>query len=64
MESIVIDCDTCVARDTPTCADCVVTFVCSREPHEALVVDFAEWRALQMLGEAGLVPTLRHRATS
>jgi hypothetical protein len=62
MEPIVIDCATCVARDTAACADCVVTFVCSREPDQALVIDMPELRALRLLGEAGLVPELRYRA--
>jgi hypothetical protein len=59
---MVIDCDTCAMRDTDTCADCVVSFVVTDEPG-ALVVDLAELRAIQVLGEAGLVPRLRHRAT-
>jgi hypothetical protein len=57
---LIIDCDTCVARDTAACDDCVVTFLCSREPGEAVVIDVAEARALRMLGDAGLVPHLRH----
>ena len=32
-------------------------------PSEALVVDLAELRAIRLLGDAGLVPRLRHRAT-
>jgi hypothetical protein len=56
-----IDCDDCVMQDTPVCNDCIVTFICSREPDEAIVVDVAEVRALKMLGEAGLAPRLRHR---
>ena len=50
-------------HDTDTCADCVVSFVISNDPGEALVVDLAEMRAIRLLGEAGLVPRLRHRAT-
>jgi hypothetical protein len=50
-------------RDTDTCADCVVSFVISADPSEVLVVDLAELRAIRLLGEAGLVPRLRHRAT-
>jgi hypothetical protein len=50
-------------HDTDTCADCVVSFVISADPSETLVVDVAEMRALRLLGEAGLVPRLRHRAT-
>ncbi len=60
-EDIVIDCDSCIRRDTPTCNDCVVTFLCSREPDEAVVIDVTEARALRLLGDAGLVPHLRHR---
>ena len=60
---MVIDCETCAMRDTDTCADCVVSFVISADPSEALVVDLGEMRALRLLGDAGLVPRLRHRAT-
>jgi hypothetical protein len=60
---MVIDCETCAMHDTDTCADCVVSFVISADPSEALVVDLGEMRALRLLGEAGLVPRLRHRAT-
>lgn len=60
--SVTIDCDACVARHTEACADCVVTYICSRQPGEAVVIDVAELRSLQMLHDAGLVPRLRHRA--
>ena len=60
---MIIDCDTCAMQDTDTCADCVVSFVVAADPSEALVVDLAELRAIRLLGEAGLVPRLRHRAT-
>jgi hypothetical protein len=60
---MVIDCDTCAMQGTDTCADCVVSFVISDDPGESLVVDLAEMRAIRLLGEAGLVPRLRHRAT-
>ena len=59
--SITIDCATCTMQHTPVCDDCVVTFVCSREPDEAVVIDLDELRAVRMLGDAGLVPPLRHR---
>lgn len=61
-QGLTIDCGRCQLRDTAACADCVVTFICSREPEEAVVVDVAEVRALRLLGGAGLVPELRHRA--
>jgi hypothetical protein len=58
---LTIDCDECSLQDTQACDDCVVTFLCGREPHEAVVIDVAEARAVRLLGQAGLVPTLRHR---
>ncbi len=57
-----ITCDDCVMQDTPACEDCVVTFICGREPGEAVVFDVAEARAVRLLGEVGLVPPLRRRA--
>jgi hypothetical protein len=63
MDALVIDCNTCVARDTDACSDCVVTFVCSRDAGDALVIDATERRALRLLAEAGLVPVLRHRTS-
>ncbi len=56
-----IDCDDCIMQHTSACADCVVTFICSREPGEAVLVDVDELRALRQLSRAGLVPELRHR---
>jgi hypothetical protein len=47
-------------RDTPTCADCVVTFLCDREPTEAVLLDLTERQALRRLAQAGLAPRLRH----
>jgi len=60
-DPFVIECETCVARETAACEDCVVTFLCSREPDEAVVIDVDEVRALRLLHEAGMVPKLRHR---
>jgi hypothetical protein len=74
--STLIDCGTCVMRETDACADCVVTFLFQEasEEHEndesahigaesmAVVFDISEIRAMRALAEAGLVPTLRHRA--
>ena len=59
--SFTIDCDTCVMQHSDACGDCVVTFICSREPGDAVVVDLNEYRALELLAESGLVPELRHR---
>jgi hypothetical protein len=58
---LVIDCDQCVMQHTEACDDCVVTFICSREPGDAVVVDVDEFRALRLLSYSGLVPELRHR---
>ena len=55
-----IDCDECLMQGTSTCDDCIVTFICSREPDDALIVDVAEERALRLLSNGGLVPELRH----
>jgi hypothetical protein len=55
-----IDCDECLMQGTSTCDDCIVTYICSREPDDALVIDVAEERALRLLSGAGLVPELRH----
>ncbi len=60
VENLVIDCDTCVVQDEEICKECVVTFICNREPGEALVIDLAEERALRLLNKNGLVPPLRH----
>lgn len=59
-----ISCDECVMQHSEACADCVVTFLCGREPHEAVVIDVDEERALRLLAGAGLAPGLRHRPRS
>jgi hypothetical protein len=47
---------------TECCEECVVSFLCDREPDDAVIVDAAQERALRLLGAVGLVPPLRHRA--
>jgi len=59
---LVISCDECIAKDTNACGDCIVTFVCGRDPDDAVVIDAAEARAVRLLAEGGLIPRLRHRA--
>ena len=59
-DSITIDCDTCIMKDTDACSDCVVTYLCEREPETAVVIDLADFRAMKALADAGLVPELRH----
>jgi hypothetical protein len=58
--SFSISCDECAMQNTDHCADCIVTFVCSRDPEDALVIDADEARAFRLLIGAGLVPELRH----
>ncbi len=58
---LVIDCGDCAMQHTDACSDCMVTYICSREPDDALVIDAAEVRALRLLSDSGLVPELRHR---
>ncbi|HUP85252.1 MAG TPA: hypothetical protein VM143_06255 [Acidimicrobiales bacterium] len=59
-KALTIDCDGCSMRDTSACDDCVVTFICNRQPDEAVIIDVAEERAMRMLIKSGLVPGLRH----
>ena len=59
-ESFLIDCAVCPVQGTDACDDCVVTYVCNRDPGDALVVDLSDLRALRLLSEGGLVPRLRH----
>jgi len=59
--AIQIDCATCVMHRTDACDDCLVTFICDREPDVAVVVTIDELRSLRMLSDAGLVPGLRHQ---
>lgn len=59
--SLTISCDECVMEGTTACADCVVTFLCEREPGDAVIIDVAEIRALRLLEQGGLAPALRHR---
>ena len=57
---LTVSCDDCTMQGTDACDDCVVTFICSREPDDALIIDVAEERAMRMLARSGLVPGLRH----
>jgi hypothetical protein len=55
-----IDCGDCRHQQTSVCDDCVVSFIVDRRPDDAVVVDAHEARAVRLLGEAGLVPGVRH----
>ncbi len=59
-DGLTIDCDDCCMQATSACNDCVVTFICGREPDEAVVIDAGEARAVRMLIRSGLVPDIRH----
>jgi len=61
-EVLVIDCDECVMQHSAACDDCVVTALCERTPHDAVVFDSHEAEVVHLLSTAGLVPVLRHRA--
>jgi hypothetical protein len=56
-----IDCDDCAHRDTHVCEDCLVTFLCEREPDGAVVIPLEEVRSVRLLQDAGLAPRVRHR---
>jgi hypothetical protein len=59
-----ISCDDCVMRATTACDDCLVTHLCDGPAEGAVVLDLAEIRAVRLLADAGMVPTLRHRAAA
>ena len=60
-EVLVIDCDECVMQHSAACDDCVVTALCERTAHQAVVFDSEEAQVVRLLSTAGLVPALRHR---
>ena len=60
-DGLTIDCDDCCMQGTSACHDCVVTFICGREPDDAVIIDAEEERAVRLLAQAGLVPDLRHQ---
>ncbi len=62
--SLEISCETCIMRASAACDDCVVSFFCDDSGAQGVVLDLEEQRTLRMLANAGLVPTLRHRAVS
>ena len=61
-EPLRISCDDCSMQATSACDDCIVTFICSRDPGDAVIIDADEVRALRRLADGGLVPGLRHRS--
>ena len=61
-DTLTVDCADCIMRTTAACDDCLVSFLCDREPEEAVVISIDELRSMRLLSEAGLVPKLRHQA--
>lgn len=59
---LIISCDTCIMRNTDACNDCMMSFLCDSDETEAVVLNLQELRDIRLLAQAGLVPTLRHRA--
>jgi len=57
-----ISCDTCIMRNTDACGDCMMSVLCDSEESGAVVLNLQELRDIRLLAQAGLVPTLRHRA--
>jgi hypothetical protein len=53
---MLIDCETCLMRETTACRDCVVMVLFSDGPLE---LDQDERAAIDTLADAGLVPRLR-----
>jgi len=62
-EPLIISCDTCVMVATSACDDCMMNCLVDTRHDGAVVLDFEEQKAVRLLAKAGLVPTLRHRAT-
>lgn len=61
---LVISCDTCVMRDSDACGDCMMSVLCGPADCGAVILSLDELREIRLLAQAGLVPTLRHRAVS
>lgn len=61
METITISCGDCSMQGSAACDDCVVSFICGRQPDDAVIIDAEEERAVRLLAHAGLVPALRHQ---
>ena len=57
---MLLDCDSCVMRDTDACDDCIVTYLLDR-PEGAVIIDVEAERALRTIADAGLAPGSRYR---
>jgi hypothetical protein len=61
---LLISCDTCVARNTSACNDCIVPMLCGEPQTDAVIFDYEELRTLAVLAKSGLVPRLRHQRSA
>lgn len=61
MPTLMIDCDECAMQGTDQCNECVVTFLCDRDPDEVVMIEADEARVVGILSRAGLVPNMQHR---
>lgn len=59
-DRVVIECGTCVMRDSDACGDCLVTAMWQGRPGR-LELDREEQAAVIELQVAGLVPLVRYR---
>lgn len=59
---LMISCDTCVMRNSAACGDCMMSVLCEMPDEGAVILNLDELREIRLLAQAGLVPTLRHRA--
>ena len=59
-----LSCDECSMAHPDACSDCVVAYICTREPDDAVVLDLDEHRALRRLAASGLLPELRHEPSA
>jgi hypothetical protein len=59
---MLIDCATCVARDTDACDGCLVTYLLDRPPG-AVIIDVEHERAIRALQDGGLAPVSRFAAS-
>lgn len=64
METLRFSCAECVRCHTDACSDCVVSFILSREPDDAVVLNLDEHRALRRLAAGGMLPDVRHESAS
>ena len=57
---ISIDCELCPLANSDSCDDCLVTFICDRDPETAVIISLDEWRSMKAMTKVGLLPELRN----